>query len=110
ESMSNSRSKLLANIAHELGTPVTLIHNYVQSIQRGLIQTTDLHYQKLVADKINVLNRLIEDLFELSILESKKMNFDVKEFLLNDWLTQLNKKCELIIKDRKSKRLNSIHV
>src|SRR5690625_1990837 len=97
ESMSNSRSKLLANIAHELGTPVTLIHNYVQSIQIGLIQTTDLHYRKLVADKINVLNRLIEDLFELSILESKKMNFDVKEFRLNDWLTQLNKKCELMI-------------
>jgi len=26
------------------------------------------------------------------------MNFDVKEFHLNDWLTQLNKKCELMIK------------
>ena len=97
ESMSNSRSELLANIAHELGTPVTLIHNYVQSIQKGLIQKNDFHYQKLVADKINVLNRLIEDLFELSILESKKVNFDLKEYRLNDWLNQLNKKCELMI-------------
>src|SRR5699024_5583790 len=35
--MAKSRRDLLANIAHELGTPVTLIHGYVQSVQKGLI-------------------------------------------------------------------------
>src|SRR5690625_3890533 len=52
QTITNSRQQLLANIAHELGTPVTLIHNYVQSLQKGLVAVDDERYSKLVTDKI----------------------------------------------------------
>lgn len=42
--MAQSRRELLANIAHELGTPVTLIHSYVQAVQEGLIQANQTRY------------------------------------------------------------------
>lgn len=91
--MADQRRQLLANIAHELGTPLTLIHNYIQSLQQGLIQINDEHYMKLVNDKINLLNRLIDDLFDLSRLESKEMSLNLKQFRIDEWTAQLLKKC-----------------
>lgn len=95
--MADSRRQLLANIAHELGTPVTLIHNYVQSIQKGLIDLDDLRYRKLVQDKISVLNRLIDDLFDLSKFESGNMSLNVQKTDVGEWLEHLYNKYEIIV-------------
>ena len=96
--MEASRRQLLANIAHELGNPIALINNYIQSLQKGLIDIDDKHYEKLVKDKINMLDRLIEDLYDLSIIESQDVNFDYKEIRLNEWLTNVYERCQLIVK------------
>lgn len=77
QDIATSRRKLLANIAHELGTPVTIIHHYIQSLQQQLIAIDNEHYMKLVTDKINVLNRLIDDLYQLSVLEAESSNISV---------------------------------
>src|SRR5699024_5664848 len=96
-----SRRKLLANIAHELGTPVTIVYNYFQSLQQQIISIDDEHYRKLVTDKLNVLNRLIEDLYQLSILESENISFNftvqrlhlcMKQMIENSKLTVLQSK------------------
>lgn len=97
QKIAESRRQLLANIAHELGTPVTLVHNYVQSVQKGLISPDDLRYRKFVKDKINVLNRLIDDLFDLSRLESGKVSLNLRMLQLSEWLEQLFNKCEFAI-------------
>lgn len=92
-----SRRKLLANIAHELGTPVTIIHHYIQSIQQQLISIEDEHYMKLVNDKINVLNRLIEDLYQLSILEAENISFSLKDEPLQQCIKQMIKNSKLTV-------------
>src|SRR5699024_5912931 len=92
-----SRRKLLANIAHELGTPVTIIHQYIQSIQQQLIPIEDEHYMKLVNDKINVLNRLIEDLYQLSILEAENISFSLKDEPLQQCLNKMIKNSKLTV-------------
>lgn len=97
QKMVEQRRQLLANIAHELGTPLTLIHNYIQSIQKGLIDIDDKHYQKLVADKVNVLNRLIDDLFDLSRLESGKISLEIRKYRVNEWLEQVYYKSEFAV-------------
>lgn len=92
-----SRRKLLANIAHELGTPVTIIHHYIQSIQQQIISIEDEHYMKLVTDKINVLNRLIEDLYQLSALEAENISFSLEDEPLQQCLTKMIKNCKLTV-------------
>src|SRR5690625_3068073 len=94
--MEASRRQLLANIAHELGNPIALINNYIQSLQKGLIDIDDKHYEKLVKDKINMLDRLIEDLYDLSIVESQGVNFNYKQIRLNKWLKSVYERCQLI--------------
>ena len=92
--MADSRRQLLENIAHELGTPVTLIHHYIQSVQKGMFSATDEHYYKLVKEKILVMNRLIDDLFELAKYESGEISLHLKEFCLNEWVERLYNRCK----------------
>ena len=93
--MAESRRHLLANIAHELGTPVTLIHSYVQALQKGLVESDDPYYSELVYDKINVLSRLIYDLSDLSKLEAGHASLTLKKVNLKIWLEQILRKLEL---------------
>src|SRR5699024_808241 len=65
EKIIDSRTHLLANIAHDLGTPVTVIQNYLQAFHSGLIEDDEReHYLSLAYSKIKILNRLITDLFD----------------------------------------------
>jgi len=90
--MAESRRNLLANIAHELGTPVTLLHSYVQALQEGLVTGEDEFYRKLVEDKIKVLDRLIDDLSDLSRLEAGSAILDLQSCDLYTWLTNIYSK------------------
>src|SRR5690625_3394846 len=94
--MEASRGQLLANIAHELGNPIALINNYIQSLQQGLIEINDEHYEQLVKDKINMLDRLIADLYDLSAVESQEVNFNYKETNIHEWLNNVYDHCQLI--------------
>jgi len=87
-----SRRNLLANVAHELGTPVTLIHGYVQSLQEGTITSDDEYFRNLVDDKIKVLDRLITDLSDLSRLEEGQASFNFATYDLFKWLEKVYQK------------------
>ncbi|HIW34068.1 MAG TPA: response regulator [Candidatus Paenibacillus intestinavium] len=93
--MADSRRHLLANIAHELGTPITLIHSYVQALQAGLVGSDDAYFSNLVHDKMNILSRLISDLSDLSKLEAGQSNLNLQNINLDTWLGQIYRKFEL---------------
>lgn len=95
--MEESRRHLLANIAHELGTPVMMIHSYVQALQGGLISAEDTYYGNLVYHKINVLNRLIDDLSDLSNLEAGQTSLNIESIPLDEWLENIYQKLEFDI-------------
>src|SRR5699024_2881654 len=87
-----SRRNLLANVAHELGTPVTLIHGYVQSLQEGTITSDDEYFRNLVDDKIKVLDRLITDLSDLSRLEAGQASINLSTYYMFKWLEKVYQK------------------
>ncbi|WOV87674.1 sensor histidine kinase [Sporosarcina oncorhynchi] len=87
--MGESRRNLLANIAHELATPVTLFDSYIQALQEGIVSLDNAHFTNLVADKINVLNRLINDLSDLSNLEAGQASMAFVDIDAGIWLGQM---------------------
>ena len=87
--MEESRTLLLSSISHELATPITLIQNYIQAVQEGLIQENNPRYLEMVQQKLNMLNRLTKDLFELSKLKSAHISINFKEIAFNKWFEQL---------------------
>ncbi|WP_183192463.1 ATP-binding protein [Brevibacillus fluminis] len=93
--MEESRRRLLSNISHELGTPLTSIQGYVKGMIDGIVPSGDQKYLKLIHDKTLLLGRIIRDLFELTKLEARQIQFDFREVEIHALLDTLCAKYEL---------------
>ena len=84
----NNRKELISNISHDLKTPVTAIKGYVEGIKDGIADTPDKmeKYINIIHKKTNDIDKLIEELFLFSKLDSNKLPFsfervDIKGYL-----------------------------
>lgn len=75
------REDFVANVSHELKTPLTSIKGFIETLKDGAIENKEVAYKFLgiVDDEVNRLNILIEDLLLLSKIEDKKHEVN-KEF------------------------------
>ncbi len=78
-SVERSRRHLLSNISHDLGTPMTSIQGYVKAMLDGVIEPCDQTYLKIIHEKTLYIDRLIEDLHDLSRLEERQASFSLNE-------------------------------
>lgn len=72
--LENYRSEFVANVSHEMKTPLATIHSYVQTLQGGAINDAEHNLDFLSKIDKHVLNlaALIDDILEISQLESKE--------------------------------------
>ena len=77
EQYENNRKELVANISHDLKTPITSIMGYVEGIQDGVANTPVKQHQYLetIHKKAKYMNELIEELSLYSKLDVKKVPF-----------------------------------
>ena len=80
------RQEFVANVSHELKTPMTTISGYIDGILDGTIpQERQDHYLKIVSDETKRLSRLVRSMLDISRLqdqgipEEKKLRFDLQE-------------------------------
>ncbi len=81
------RKEFVANVSHELKTPMTTISGYVDGILDGAIpKEKQEHYLQIVSDETKRLNRLVRSMLDISRLqnqggvpEEQKSRFDVEE-------------------------------
>ncbi len=81
------RQEFVANVSHELKTPMTTIAGYVDGILDGTIpESRRDHYLRIVSDETKRLSRLVRSMLDISQLqkeggipEEKKMHFDLEE-------------------------------
>ena len=81
------RQEFVANVSHELKTPMTTISGYVDGILDGTIPPQrQSHYLQIVSDETKRLSRLVRSMLDISQLQDekgmpdeKKMNFDMEE-------------------------------
>ena len=90
-----ARKKLMTNISHELGTPMTSIKGYVKAMLDGVIASNDQKYIELVYQKILFIERLIQDLYGLARLESRQLGFTWKNMSVKDFLSELISQYEI---------------
>lgn len=72
------RNNLVADVAHELRTPVTIIRGTLESLQAGVLEPS----QEVIVslhDEVLRLSRLINELQEISLAESGKLVLNISE-------------------------------
>lgn len=67
------RTEFVANVSHELKTPVTAVKGFAETLLAGAINDPDAaeEFLKIILEEADRLNRLIYDLLELSRIESR---------------------------------------
>ena len=74
--MENMRVDFVANVTHELKTPLTSIQGFVETLQSGAINDPEAasHFLDIIAMESDRLSRLINDILSISSLESGRAN------------------------------------
>lgn len=70
------RSEFVANVSHELKTPLTSILGFIETLQDGAAENPEVRrkFLDIIAIETSRLKRLIEDLLVLSDIENKRTN------------------------------------
>ena len=83
--LEDSRRSFVANVSHELRSPLTSMRGYVQAMQDGVIAQEDMpRYLGIVRAETERLTDLVRDLLDLSRLESGKFPLTLAPFDANE--------------------------
>lgn len=99
----NLRSELVANVSHDLRTPVAILHGYLETLdlkadQLSAIEQRDYIKQALLSSER--LNRLISELFDLASLEARDSLRNLEPFNLSELAHDVVQKFQLKAKER----------
>ncbi len=79
------RRNFIANVSHELKTPMTTIAGYIDGILDGTIPEDDReHYLGIISQEIKRLNRLVTSMISLSKIDSGEIKVTKAPFVIQD--------------------------
>jgi PAS domain S-box-containing protein len=81
------KSEFVANVSHELRTPMTAIKGYTDLLLMGVVGTLNAEQTKFmdtIRSNVDRLKMLVEDLLDISRIESGKVELDFSEVDLAD--------------------------
>lgn len=80
------RKEFLLNLSHELKTPIFAVQGYIHTLLDGAIDDPQVNkvFLKNATKNIDRLCRLIDDLDEISKLESGEMTINKEQFVIQD--------------------------
>ncbi len=108
-SQDQRRRDLVANISHDLRTPLTSLHGYLETLrikEDTLDAAQRRRYLDIALDQSRKVRHLAQELFELARLESGLVKPEPESFALPDLVQDVVQKCELAAQARQQR----IHV
>lgn len=83
-----NRKELIANISHDLKTPITAIKGYVEGIRDGVANSPEKmdRYTQTIYTKANDMDHLIDELFLYSKLDLKRLPFHFEQIDLRNYM------------------------
>ncbi len=85
---SRLRQQFLANIAHELRTPLAIIQGHLEGMIDGVIEPNPKQLNSLHEEAVR-LSRLIKDLKDLSLAEVRQLSLEIKAVAVNQTIKQV---------------------
>ncbi|MBR5314955.1 MAG: HAMP domain-containing histidine kinase [Clostridia bacterium] len=90
ENHEKTRSSFIANVSHDLRTPMTSISGFIDGILEGAIPPEKYqHYLSIVATEVKRLSRLVSSLLEISKFEAGEKKLAISEFDICEMARQI---------------------
>ncbi|MFA5388469.1 MAG: hybrid sensor histidine kinase/response regulator [Candidatus Omnitrophota bacterium] len=83
QELDRMKSDFVANVAHELKTPLAIIKGSLDNIDKGFLGEVHPKQKEILGDVFKVINRLsrlVSDLLDISKIESGKMELNKESF------------------------------
>lgn len=103
KSMENLRKELVANVSHDLRTPLAIIHGYAETLVMKDKEVNDEDRVKFLSNILKStenLEKLVSELFELSKLESNKVKLKKEKVNLSELLNDIVGRYQLLAKQK----------
>lgn len=96
------RRDFVANVSHELRTPLTSIRGFIEPLIDGTVSDneTSRKYHIIIRNETLRLEKLINDLLDLSRLQSGKANLDIQEVNIVELITNISNKFQPILNSK----------
>jgi signal transduction histidine kinase len=103
--LEQTRRDYVANVSHELRSPLTAVKGLIIPLKEGMVKDEEKrnHFYEIIYNEVERLNRLVNDLFELSRLQSSNKPFDMQVVDIINILYDQQDKFEMMAEDKNIK-------
>lgn len=106
--LDNIRKEFVANVSHELKTPLTSIKGYSETIiNGGLTEDEVIRFSRVINQEANRMSKLVADLLQLSRFDYKKVSWKKMMFSLDELVQNVCEKMQFTA-SKKHHRLECI--
>ena len=96
------RQNLIANVSHDLKTPLAIIQGYAEGLRENVKDTQEDRdfYCSVIIDEAERMNKLVRQILTLSQLEMGKMKPEIESFEISSFIDGTTEKFKLMFDER----------
>ena len=99
--LDNMRKEFVANVSHELKTPITTIKSYTETLRDSeMDKEMELKFLNIIDNECDRMTRLVRDLLQLSNLDYKKTSWQKQEASINKLMDEILLKLDFAFKEK----------
>jgi two-component system sensor histidine kinase VicK len=99
--LDNMRKEFVANVSHELKTPITTIKSYAETLMTNEVdQDTQHRFLSVIDRECDRMGRLVRDLLQLSNIDYQKTKWNREDISIGEMLLDSINKLQLLAREK----------
>lgn len=105
EKIDEMRKEFLANVSHELKTPLALIQGYAEGLKDGISEDPESreYYCEVIMDEAQKMNAMVKKLLTLNEVEFGQETVQMERFNIAELVEGVAQSCSLLIQQKEGK-------
>lgn len=96
------RKDFIADVSHELKTPIALIQGYAEGLTEGMAEDKESrdYYCEVIADEANKMNKMVKQLLALTALEFGREQVEMARFNLTELIAGVISNAGILLRQK----------
>ena len=104
EQIDEMRKEFIANVSHELKTPIALIQGYAEGLAEGMAEEEESrdYYCEVIMDEANKMNKMVQQLLTLNALEFGSDGPSMEQFDIVELIQGVLSSAQILIEQKQA--------